>query len=52
MNDAVFIVAKTSGELMIGDKEEIDKVQWKKPHGLRLTSSSRYIRDKLLPRLS
>jgi hypothetical protein len=36
MSDAVFVVAKTSGKLTIGDRKEIDKVRWRKPHGLRL----------------
>jgi hypothetical protein len=39
----------TSGRLTIGDKNEIDKAVWRKPHGIRLTPTSRYIRDKLFP---
>src|SRR5450755_1269233 len=38
---------KTSGRLAIGDKKEIDKAAWQKPRGIRLTPTSRYIRDKL-----
>jgi 8-oxo-dGTP diphosphatase len=47
MNDAVFLTVKISGQLKIGDKKEIDKVTWCKPRGLRLTPTSRFIRDKL-----
>jgi ADP-ribose pyrophosphatase YjhB (NUDIX family) len=36
--------------LAIGDKKEIDKATWRKPRGIRLTPTSRYIRDKLFPR--
>jgi 8-oxo-dGTP diphosphatase len=49
MNDAIFVAAKTTGRLIIGDKKEIDKAIWRKPRGLRLTPTSRYIRDKLFP---
>ena len=50
MNDAIFVAAKATGRLMIGDKKEIDKAIWRKPRGLRLTPTSRYIRDKLFPK--
>jgi hypothetical protein len=40
---------EASGRLTIGDKKEIDKATWRKPRGIRLTSTSRYIRDKLFP---
>jgi 8-oxo-dGTP diphosphatase len=49
MSDAIFVAAKASGRLTIGDKEEIDKATWCKPRGIRLTPTSRYIRDKLFP---
>ena len=49
MNDAIFIARKAVGELKIGDKREIDKAMWRKPRGIRLTPTSRYIRDKLFP---
>jgi 8-oxo-dGTP diphosphatase len=49
MNDAIFIARKAAGELKIGDKREIDKAMWRKPRGIRLTPTSRYIRDKLFP---
>jgi 8-oxo-dGTP diphosphatase len=50
MNDAIFIASKASGHLAIGDKKEIDKAMWRKPRGVRLTPTSRYIRDKLFPK--
>src|ERR1700757_3947255 len=49
MSDAIFVTAKASGRLTIGDKKEIDKATWRKPRGIRLTPTSRYIRDKLFP---
>jgi 8-oxo-dGTP diphosphatase len=50
MNDAIFVAARATGRLMIGDKKEIDRAIWRKPRGLRLTPTSRYIRDKLFPK--
>ena len=50
MSDAIFIAKKASGRLAIGDKREIDRADWRKPRGLRLTATSRYIRDKLFPK--
>jgi ADP-ribose pyrophosphatase YjhB (NUDIX family) len=50
MSDAIFIASKASGRLKIGDKNEIDKAIWRKPRGIRLTPTSRYIRDKLFPK--
>ena len=50
MNDAIFITNKASGLLEIGDKREIDRAIWRKPHGVRLTPTSRYVRDKLFPK--
>jgi len=49
MSDAIFIASKASGRLKIGDKNEIDKAIWRKPRGIRLTPTSRYIRNKLFP---
>lgn len=49
MSDAIFIASKASGRLKIGDKNEIDKAIWHKPRGIRLTPTSRYIRDRLFP---
>jgi 8-oxo-dGTP diphosphatase len=50
MNDAIFMARKASGDLKIGDKREIDRAAWRKPRGLRLTPTSRYIRDRLFPK--
>src|SRR5258708_15157839 len=50
MSDAIFVTAKASGRLKIGDRKEIDKPKWRNPPGLRLTPTSRYIRDKLFPK--
>ena len=50
MSDAIFFAKKASGSLAIGDKKEIDKATWRKPRGIRLTPTSRYIRDKLFPK--
>jgi ADP-ribose pyrophosphatase YjhB (NUDIX family) len=50
MSDAIFIAKKASGRLSIGDKREIDRAGWRKPRGLRLTATSRYIRDELFPK--
>ena len=47
MSDAIFIVSSVSGRLAIGDKRELDKAAWLKPRGVRLTPTSRYIRDRL-----
>ncbi len=49
MSDAIFIVKKASGRLAIGDKREIDRAMWRKPRGIRLTPTTRYIRNKLFP---
>ena len=50
MSDAIFVAKETSGRLAIGDKKEIDKAKWCKLRGIRLTPTSRYIRDKLFPK--
>jgi hypothetical protein len=50
MSDAIFIANKTSGQLSIGDKREIDRASWRRPYGVRLTPTSRYVRDKLFPK--
>jgi 8-oxo-dGTP diphosphatase len=47
MSDSIFVAKKASGRLDIGDKKEIDRATWRKPRGIRLTPTSRYIRDKL-----
>jgi ADP-ribose pyrophosphatase YjhB (NUDIX family) len=50
MSDAIFVAKKASGRLTIGDKKEIDKAIWRKPRGIRLTHTSRYIVDQLFSR--
>ena len=50
MSDAIFIAKNVTGQLAIGDKREIDRADWRKPRGVRLTATSRYIRDKLFPK--
>src|SRR6476661_1320904 len=50
MSDAIFLARKASGTLKIGDKKEIDKAAWRKPRGIRLTHTTRYIRDEPFPR--
>jgi 8-oxo-dGTP diphosphatase len=50
MSDAIFLAKSASGDLTIGDKKEIDRAAWRKPRGLRLTPTSRYIRDKAFPK--
>jgi 8-oxo-dGTP diphosphatase len=50
MSDAIFVARKASGRLTIGDKKEIDKATWRKPRRIRLTPTSRYVRDKLFPK--
>ena len=47
MSDAIFVAKGASGALKIGDKQEIDRATWRKPWGIRLTPTSRYIRDRL-----
>ena len=49
ISDAIFIAVNALGRLTIGDKKEIDKAAWRKPRGIRVTPTSRYIRDKLFP---
>jgi 8-oxo-dGTP diphosphatase len=50
MSDAIFIAKKATGQLSIGDKKEIDRAVWRKPSGIRLTPTSRFIRDTLFPK--
>jgi len=49
MSDAIYVAKGANGPLKIGDKKEIDKAVWRRPRGIRLTATSRYIRDKLFP---
>jgi 8-oxo-dGTP diphosphatase len=50
MSDAIFVAKKAAGRLAIGDKKEIDRATWRKPRGIRLTPTSRYVRDRLFPK--
>lgn len=50
MSDAIFIAKAAKGRLEIGDKKELSRAAWQKPYGIRLTATSRYIRDRLFPR--
>jgi 8-oxo-dGTP diphosphatase len=50
MSDAIYVAGKVSGELKIGDKREIDRAVWRKPRGIKLTPTSRFIRDQLFPK--
>jgi 8-oxo-dGTP pyrophosphatase MutT (NUDIX family) len=51
MSDAVFLAGKVSGKLVVGDRKELTGAEWKKPHGrMRLTATSRHIRDRLFPK--
>jgi ADP-ribose pyrophosphatase YjhB (NUDIX family) len=52
MSDAIFIAKDAKGKLEIGDTKELDRAAWLKPYGLRLTATSRYIRDRLFPKKS
>jgi 8-oxo-dGTP diphosphatase len=51
MSDAIFVAKKLSGKLEIGDKKELDKAEWRIPRRMKLTPTSRYIRDKFFPEL-
>ena len=48
MSDAIFVAKRVKGRLAIGDKKELDRVEWRKPRGIRFTPTSRYICDRLL----
>ncbi len=50
MSDAVFVAGKVSGKLVIGDRKELLRAEWKRPYGIRLTATSRHIRDRLFPK--
>jgi 8-oxo-dGTP diphosphatase len=47
MSDAIFAAKSAKGRLAIGDKREISRAVWQKPRGIRLTPTTRYIRDQL-----
>lgn len=51
MSDAIFIADKARGKLKIGAPREIDRAIWRKPYaGMRLTPTSRRVRDELFPK--
>src|ERR1700729_4485479 len=45
MSDAILVASKATGNLTIGDTKEIDRAVWRKPRGIRLTPTSRYVRE-------
>jgi 8-oxo-dGTP diphosphatase len=47
MNDAIFLVTSITGKLAIGDDGEIDRAEWREPFRVRLTPTSRFVRDQL-----
>ena len=47
MSDEIFVASRATGNLTIGDKKEIDRAVWRKPRGIRLTPTARYVRDTL-----
>jgi ADP-ribose pyrophosphatase YjhB (NUDIX family) len=50
MSDAIFLTKSAKGRLHIGDRKELDRAVWRKPKGVRLTPTSRYICNRLFPR--
>src|ERR1700746_1068386 len=50
MSDAIFIVNSVSGDLRIGVEREIARATARNPRAIRLTPTSRYIRDMLFPK--
>jgi 8-oxo-dGTP diphosphatase len=48
MSDAVYLCREASGKLRIGDRHEITRAEWRRPWGVRLTPTSRYLRDRLV----
>jgi 8-oxo-dGTP pyrophosphatase MutT (NUDIX family) len=47
MSDAVYFCRRAVGKLRVGDHQEIDRAEWRQPWGVRLTPTSRYLRDRL-----
>ena len=45
MSDAIFVTAKVSGRLTIGDRKEIDKATWRKLPKLLVSAAHQYIED-------
>ena len=50
MSDAIFVAKSAKGRLDIVGKKELDRAVWREPHGVRLTPTSRYIRNRLFSR--
>src|SRR6516165_8617666 len=48
MSDAVYFCRQAVGKLRVGDPHEIDRAEWRRPWRLRLTPTSRYLRDRLV----
>ena len=48
MSDAVYFCRRAVGKLRVGDRREIARAEWRKPWKLRLTPTSRYLRDRLV----
>lgn len=48
MSDACFMTAKAKGALTIGDRKELKDARWCRPWGLKLTPTTRHMRDLLV----
>jgi ADP-ribose pyrophosphatase YjhB (NUDIX family) len=48
MSDAIYLCRAASGKLRVGDRHEIKRAEWRRPWRLRLTPTSRYLRDMLV----
>ena len=48
MSDAVYFCRQAVGALRVGDRHEIDRAEWRRPWRLRLTPTSRHLRDSLV----
>jgi 8-oxo-dGTP diphosphatase len=47
MSDAIYFCRQAVGSLRVGDHRELDRAEWRQPWRLRLTPTSRYLRDRL-----
>lgn len=47
MSDAIYFCRQAGGKLRVGDRREITRAEWRRPWGVRLTPTSRYLRDGL-----
>jgi hypothetical protein len=48
MSDAIYLCRQAVGKLRVGDRQEIDRAEWRRPWRLRLTPTSHYLRDRLV----